>query len=224
MSFHIENDIILKYHTYPEAKMFEFIAKNIYIFWILVMLFLYLYHVGGDDIIFFRKKKYNIDPKAAEKLEEALKKVAKQRNYEVMGPVTVEFEGETHTFDGLLLGTSGTMAISLQPQIGQIYGDLSSDEWAQIWKGDRKTFANPVKAMEGNVKLLRDIYRAEGVKFGTSRNLVVFTNNNCDVAVNRNTPACHVTNLEDKLKEMKFITDGSADIEGMKAAIEKYKK
>ncbi len=204
--------------------MFELIANNIYIFWILVMLFGYLYLVGGDDIVFFRKKKYDIDPKAAEKLADTLNKLAKKKEYTVIGPVTVEFGGETHTFDSLLLGTSGTMVFNLQPQIGQIYGDLSSDEWTQLWNNERKTFANPVKAMDGNAKFLRDIYHAEGVKFGTSQNLVVFTNRNCDVAVARKTPACHVTNLEEKLKEMNFITDGSADIAGMKAAIEKYTK
>ena len=52
--------------------MFEFIANNIYIFWLLVLIFLYLYIVGGDDIIFFRKKKYAVDPKANEKLNSEL--------------------------------------------------------------------------------------------------------------------------------------------------------
>lgn len=204
--------------------MFEFIANNIYIFWILVLLFGYLYFMGGDDIIFFRKKKHDIDPKAAEKLNNALSKFARTRGYSVMGPVTVEFEGVEHHFDALLFGTSGTMAVSLQPQIGQIYGDLTSEEWAKIWNKERTTFASPVLAMEGNIKFLRDIYRAEGVKFGISQNLVVFTNKNCDVIVSRNTPACHVDNLDKKMADMKFISDNGANIEGMKAAIEKYAK
>ena len=204
--------------------MFEFIANNIYIVWILVMLFGYLYIVGGDDIVFFRKKKHENDPKAGEKLASAMTKFARSRGYEIMGPVTVEFEGVEHHFDALMFGTSGTLAVSLQPQIGQIYGDLSGEEWAKIWNNERTTFPSPVLAMADYPKFLRDIYRAEGVKFGINQNLVVFTNKNCDVIVSRNTPACHVDNLAQKLNDMKYVADSGANIAGMKAAIEKYTK
>ena len=204
--------------------MFEFIANNIYIFWILVLLFGYLYFVGGDDIIFFRKKKYDIDPKANEKLADALKKFVRSRDFDVMGPATVEFEGQTVSFDSLLLTYAGSVALKVQPEIGEIYSELSTEEWTVIHNGQRGKMANPLKSMDNWEKVLREFYRKEGVKAGDPQRLVVFTNNNCNLVASRHTPACHVVDLERKLGEMKATTDNSANVQAMKAAIEKYIK
>ena len=35
--------------------MLRFIADKAYVFWILLMLFAYLYYMGGEDIVFFRQ-------------------------------------------------------------------------------------------------------------------------------------------------------------------------
>ena len=203
--------------------MFEFIANNAYIFWIIVCIFVYLYHVGGDDIIFFRKKQYDNDPKAGEKLAEALNKFIRSRDFSVMGPTTIEFEGREYSFDSLLFTYSGVTAFSLQPQIGETYAELTSEEWATLWQGNRTTFANPLLKMEDNDKLFREIFRSEGVKYGKSQNMVVFTNDKANVVASRNVPVCHVIDMDKKLTD-KCLADNGANIEGMKAAIEKYKK
>lgn len=203
--------------------MFEFIANNAYIFWILVCIFVYLYTIGGDDIIFFRKKKYDIDPKSAEKLAAALNKFTRSRDFVVMGPTTIEFEGQEYSFDALMLTYSGLAVFSQQPQIGETYADLSGEEWVTIWQGKRTASANPLMAMENNEKLFREIFRGEGIKYGKTQNFVVFTNPDANVVASRNVPVCHVDDLDKKLSD-KVLADSGANIEGMKAAIEKYKK
>lgn len=202
--------------------MFELFANNAYIFWIIVCVFFYLYHIGGDDIVFFRKKQYDIDPKASEKLTDALNKFTRSRDFAVMGPTTIEVDGVEYSFDALLFTYAGVTAFSLQPQIGETYAELTSEEWATIWNG-RTTFANPLLKMEGNEKLFREIFRKEGVKYGNSQNMVVFTNDKANVVASRNVPVCHIIDLDKKLAD-KCLADNGANINGMKAAVEKYKK
>ena len=204
--------------------MFEFIANNAYIFWILVCIFLYLYVVGGDDIIFFRKKKHEIDPKAAEKISSELNKFARSRDCVVMGPATIEFEGKEFSYDALLLSYAGTFVIAKQAEIGEVYAELTTAEWPIKWNGQRNTVANPLNAMKDGEKLLRELYRAEGCKYGTTNSVVVFTNKNANVVAQRNVPVCHVVDLGKKLADMKATADNGASLEAMKAAIEKYSK
>ena len=204
--------------------MFEFIANNAYIFWILVCIFLYLYFVGGDDIIFFRKKKHAVDPKSAEKINSELAKFARSRDCVVMGPATIEFEDKKFSYDALLLSYAGTYVIAKQPEIGEVYAELTTAEWPIKWNGQRNTVANPLDAMKDGEKLLRELYRAEGCKYGTTNSIVVFTNKNANVVAQRNVPVCHVVDLGKKLADMKATADNGAAIEAMKAAIEKYSK
>ena len=204
--------------------MFEFIANNAYIFWILVCIFLYLYVVGGDDIIFFRKKKHEVDPKANDKLSGELAKFARSRDSVVMGPTTIEFNGKEYSFDGLLITYAGTFVISCLPQIGEFYAELTTAEWTRLWNGKRESIANPLPEMRENEKLFREIYRAEGCKFGETNSVVVFTNKNANVVASRTMPVCHVVDLGKKLADMKATADNGAAIEAMKAAIEKYSK
>ncbi len=204
--------------------MFEFIANKAYIFWILVCIFLYLYVVGGDDIIFFRKKKHAIDPKANEKLNSELAKFARSRDSVVMGPATIEVDGKEYSYDALLLTYAGTYIFSVQPQIGEFYAELTTSEWSSLWNGNRSSVANPLPAMKDNEKLFRDIYRAEGCKYGETHSMVVFTNKNANVVASRTMPVCHVTDLGKKLADVKATTDNGANIQAMKAAIEKHIK
>ena len=204
--------------------MFEFIANNIYIFWLLVLIFLYLYIVGGDDIIFFRKKKYAVDPKANEKLNSELAKFARTRGCEVMGPATIEFEGKEFSYDALLLTYAGTFVFSAQPQIGDIYTEITAKEWKIQYNGESSTVANPLPAMKEVEKMLREMYRDAGCKYGTTNSIVVFTNKNANVVASRNMPACHVVDLGKKLAEMKATTDNGAAIKEMRSAIEKHIK
>ena len=204
--------------------MFEFIANNAYIFWILVCIFLYLYIVGGDDIIFFRRKKHEIDPKAGEKVTGELAKFARSRDCVVMGPATIEFDGKEFSYDALLLTYAGTYIFTHKAEIGEVYAELTAAEWAHRWNGERTKIANPLPSMKEGEKLLREMYRAEGCKYGTTESIVVFTNKNANVVAQRNVPVCHVVDLSKKLADMKATADNGANMEIMKVAIEKHIK
>ncbi len=204
--------------------MLQFLAENLYIVPIMGIMFMMLYMLGGEDIIFFRRKHYAIDPKSEEKLIKALNKFVRGRDFKVMGRTTIEFKGSTHTFDAILLSYFGAIGFTAAPQGGDIYGELNDEEWAAIFQGRRTAFYSPVMAMNGSVKTLKDIFRAEKVKCGNVESMAVFTNKEANVAVARSLPACHVSNLETRLTTPKYLADNGSDIDGMKAALEKYSK
>ena len=45
--------------------MLEFLASRAYVFWILVLIFVYLYQMGGEDIIFSERKDTKLTLKPA---------------------------------------------------------------------------------------------------------------------------------------------------------------
>lgn len=211
-------------YNHPEEKMLEILASYLPYILILACIFMFLYYMGGDDIIFFRRKKYAVDPNAQKSLMGAVNKFARMRDFTVMGPTTLEFGGQSYSFDAILLSYYGTVAFKTVPFAGDVYGDGDKDEWVRIFEGVRKNFANPVKASSGSVRLFRDIYRREKVKGGLSETMIVFTNRDANVAVSRSLPVCHVNDLDAKLTGAKFIADNNADIPAMKRALEKYIK
>ena len=205
--------------------MLRTIAQFAYIVPIMGMLFMLLYLVGGEDIIFYRRKKYEIDPKSDENLLKALEKYSRTRDCKILGRTTLEFDGYTYTYDAIMVSYFGTIAFAAEPYAGDIYGELNEDQWLAIFQGDRKRILNPLTAMNGTAKLFRDIYRAEGVKkYGQTETMAVFTNKDSNVAVARNAAACHVSNLAARLSEGKYITDNGTNIEEMVAALAKYTK
>lgn len=204
--------------------MLRTIAENAYIVPIMALMFMLMYMVGGEDVIFFRKKHEAVDPKAAEKLDSALKKFVRARDYQIMGRTTLEYNGSTYTFDALLLSYYGVIAFTAAPQGGDIYGELNDEEWVAIFQGSRTRFYSPIMAHAGAAKVIKEIFRAEKVKGGQFESMAVFTNNDANVAVARSLPACHVKDLREKLSSPKYLADNGADIAGMKAALEKYTK
>ena len=203
--------------------MLQFIANNIYIVLVLIIVFTFLWIMGGEDIVFFRKKKYPIDPNANETLQRAVDRFAAPREYRVLGPTTIEFEGETHYFDAILLSLYGTVAFKAAPWGGEIYGDPGEETWLQVFEGARRRFDDPTKDLAGVAKFFRDIYRAEKVKYGKTDAMVVFTNKKTVVAVPRTAPVCTADDLGTRL-EKNYLADNSADIAGMRRAIDKYTK
>lgn len=202
--------------------MLEFLANNLVYFFILACLFLFLYYMGGEDIIFFRRKKHAVDPHAEKNLMTALNRYARVRDFTVMGPVTLEFGGESYSFDAILLSFFGTIAFKTVPYAGDVYGE--GDDWVRIFQGERKNFDNPLASSAGCVKFFRDLYRRENVKFGHSEAMAVFTNKDANVAVARTLPVCHVRDLADRLTGSKYNADNGADIAAMRRALEKYIK
>lgn len=205
--------------------MLRTIARFAYVVPVMGLMLMLLYIMGGEDIIFFRRKKYEVDPKADEKLMDALTKFARSRGFKVLGRTTLEFGGSTYTFDAILISYFGTIAFNAEGYAGDIYGEQNGDEWVAIFEGKRTRFLNPLVAMNGSSRLFRDIYRAEGLsKFGQTDAMAVFTNKECNVAVSRSASACHINNLAARLGEGKFITDNGVNVDEMAAALAKYTK
>lgn len=204
--------------------MLRFIAENAYVVAIMAIIFMYMYSFAGEDIIFFRKKHYAIDPKANEKLEKELAKFVRTRDYKVMGRTTLEFGGTTYTFDAIMFSYYGTICFTAAPQAGDIYGDINSEDWAAIWQGRRTPFYSPIMAQNGSVKMLKDLYRTEKVKCGHTETMVVFTNPDANVAVARSLPVCHLRDLTATIGATKYLADNGADITDMMEAVKKYVK
>ena len=204
--------------------MLEFIARNAYVVPVMACIFLYMYAFAGEDLIFFRKKHYAIDPEANERLEKELSKFIRTKDYKLMGRTTVEFGGTTYTFDAIMFSYFGTICFTAAPHAGDIYGEIGSEDWVAIWQGDRTRFYSPVMAQNGAIKMLKDLYRAEKVKAGTTETMVVFTNKDANVAVARSMPVCHINELPKTLSASKYLADNGSDIDAMMAAVKKYTK
>ncbi len=204
--------------------MLRFIAENSYIIMILICIFVGLYAFGGEDLVFFRKKHYETDPDTNKNLEEALAKFNRGRDFEVLGKTTLEYNGKAYTYDAILLSYYGAVVFGAMPQAGEIYADLNDKEWVSVWQKTRKTFPSPVEVLNENAKVLKDLFRDEKVKAGYSDVMAVFTNKDAIVAVSKVLPACHAKKLNEKLTSAKYLADNGANINGMKAAIEKYRK
>lgn len=203
--------------------MLQFLAKNLYLVVILIILFTFLYIMGGDDIVFFRRKKYPMDPKATENLRRVLDRFASSRDYKVLGPTTLEFGGQMHHFDAILLSLYGTVAFKAAPWAGEIYADPGEETWLQVFEGRRGRFDDPTKSLEGVGRFFRDLYRSEGVKYGRTDSMVVFTDRKVSVAVSKMLPVCMISDLNARM-ERDYLADHGADIAGMKLALEKYTK
>lgn len=204
--------------------MLEFLSKYLYLVLIIIAFFMMLYFLGGEDIVYFRKKKYNYDIKGEEKLIKALNRFAKIRSFTVLGKTTIAYGEKEYTFDGILLCYFGTIAFSVDGHGGEIYGSDGEEKWTQIFEEKKSKIQNPVSAMNGAERLFREIYRTEKAKFGQIETMVVYTNDYCSVAVPKSLPVCHVRDLVKKLESKKYLADNGADIDAMKAAIEKYSK
>ena len=195
---------------------------------VLVVLYIFGYYFDtsgdGNIFVFFRKKKHQYDPKSAEKVETVLNKFARLRGYEVLGRTTIEFGGTTFTFDNIIIGFYGTIAFNICAHGGDIYGDVTSEKWVQIYKDKRYEFDSPIKTLNGSIKMLKDLYRTEGVKCGNTETMNVFTDDFVNIALARSLPVCHVKDLGKKLDASKYLADNGANIEAMKAALAKYTK
>ena len=130
--------------------MLEFLAKYLYLVLIIIAFFMMLYFLGGEDIVYFRKKKYNYDIKGEEKLIKALNRFAKIRSFTVLGKTTIAYGEKEYTFDGILLCYFGTIAFSVDGHGGEIYGSDGEEKWTKTAREDntfKRNQADPQKTI-----------------------------------------------------------------------------
>ena len=153
----------------------------------------------------------------------AIKKAAGIKGFEVMGKTTVAFGGQQFTFDAILLGYYGTIAVKANYESGEIYGSHKDESWCAVSAEGKKTyFENPLDSLMGCTRLFKDLYTEERVKFGMSDSFVVFADKKAKVFTGKKLEVYTLDKLGEKLTSEKYTRDNGADINAMKAALEKY--
>ena len=153
----------------------------------------------------------------------AVKKFAGLKGFEVLEKTTLSFGGEEFTFDAILLGFFGTIAIKANYAGGEVYGGYKDENWCSVDADDTKTyFANPVTETNGSVRFFKDLYAAEKTKCGMADSFIVFAGKKTKVFSDKRCDVYTMDTLSEKLNGEKYAKDNGADIDAMKAALAKY--
>lgn len=170
----------------------------------------------------FKKKARTSDNRGNANLTKTIKRFAALKSFEVLPKTTIEYAGTQYTFDAILLGYFGTIAINALNLSGEIYGQTNDEKWVQVVDGKRAEFANPVKELNGCIRFFKDMYRAEKIKYGNADSEAVFTSKKVQLYSGKSSAAITIDKLYAKLNATKYLQDNGADIPAMKAVIEKY--
>lgn len=176
---------------------------------------------GVVDISKFTNKKEKQE-KLYASLTKSLRRFGTLKSYEVLGKTTLKFEDETHTFDAILLGYFGTIAVTADYHTGEIYGQTNDERWTCIFNNEKTYFPNPLTETNGTVRFFKDIYKTEKIKSGNVDSVVIFASKKSSLFTGKNNSVITIDDINNKLGASKYITDNGADIEAMKKAIEKY--
>ncbi len=160
--------------------------------------------------------------KLASSLIKALNRLGTMKSYDVLGKTTLKFGEETFTFDAILLGYFGTIAVKADYHSGDIYGQTNDETWTCVSDGEKTYFPNPIKSTNGTMRFFKEIYKAEKVKSGNVDSVVIFASKKANLFTGKNSPVISISNINQKLGITKYITDNGADIEAMKKALQKY--
>ena len=162
------------------------------------------------------------EDKMASSFMHAIKKAAGIKGFEVLGKTTLSFGGEEFTFDAILLGYYGTIAVKANYECGEIYGNNKDEMWCAISNGKKTYFANPFDSLVGTTRFFKELYTAERARFGMSDSFVVFADKKAEVFTGKKLEVYTLDKLSEKLTSEKYARDNGADINAMKAALEKY--
>lgn len=177
---------------------------------------------AGDSNFFKNKQKKD---GAESSFHRTLRRIATLKNFEVMENVALEFEGEKYSFDAVLLSGYGTIGIKASYEKGDIYGGVNDVNWLCVPNttlSHKEYFANPVKEISGSVRFFKDLYKTEKVKGGSADSFVLFPFSKTTLYLGKNTPAYTLADAQNVLSEHKYCVNNNADVQAMKAALEKY--
>ncbi len=152
-----------------------------------------------------------------------IRRFADLKGFEVLGKTTLSFGGEQFSFDAILLGFFGTIAIKANYAGGEVYGSYKDEKWCTVDENGKKTyFESPVTQLNGSVRFFKDLYAAEKAKCGFTDSFTVFAGKKTKIFADKRCEVYTTENLGEKLAGDKYAKDHSADINAMKAALEKY--
>ncbi len=169
------------------------------------------------------KKKDESESSMNSSFMRTVKKFAGLKGFEVLGKTTLSFGGEEFTFDAILLGFFGTIAIKANYAGGEVYGSYKDENWCTVDANGKKTyFKSPVTELNGSVRFFKDLYAAEKAKCGMADSFIVFAGKKTKVFSDKRCEVYTMDNLYEKLTSEKYAKDNGANIDAMKAALAKY--
>ena len=201
----------------------DFILIAMFVGLVFILTFAALALYSGDKNFFKNRQKEN---SAKSAFTRAMHRAATFKDFELIEDITVEFEGEKFSFDTILLSTYGTVGIKACYAKGDIYGGVNDVNWLCVPNttiSKKEYFENPVRSLSGSVRFFKELYKAEKVKCGSADSFVVFPYSKTTLYLGKNTPAYTLNQAQDILGEHKYCINNNADVEAMKAALEKYR-
>lgn len=189
---------------------------------VLLIVFASIALFAGDKDFFKNRQNKN---SAVAAFSRSIHRAAAFKNFEVVENITLEFDGQKYSFDAVLLSAYGTIGLKASYTKGDIYGGVNDVNWLCVPKttiSHKEYFENPAREISGSVKFFKELYKAEKVKGGSSDSFVVFPFAKTQLYLGKNTPAYKVEDLQKVLSEHKYSINNGADVQAMKAALEKY--
>ena len=206
------------------SNFFTFVLENpdrvIITAVLIIMAFALLYFIGGDSIIFFRRKEQEDAGRNTKKIEPVIKRFANAKGYKVFTDITIANKNATATFDIVLVGAFGVLCINTNGLGGEIYGTAKDDEWLKIFEGERKHFPNPLDENSKNTGVLRSALSERGHKPKFFESLLVFTQGKTEVNAPTSLPYAYPNDMRDFINQPKFTINNKVDIDAVYTAIE----
>lgn len=171
--------------------------------------------------------KKNVDPaklpddehKGANGVISTLRRNASLNEYQLVSPVSISGSRGTTDLDAVLVGWFGVLGVKCLGYGGTVYGSEAEDEWVQNIDGGRRTFQNPLRVAEQNVRVLREQLLAKKQKNVPIECVVVFTGKKTQLALPRSTGHYTVKDFSTYLKSSRFDEDKKVDTAAVAAAL-----
>lgn len=147
-----------------------------------------------------------------------LRRFAATNDFEVIAPVSIEGERGQADLDAVLVGWFGVLGVKCLGYEGTVYGNGADAEWTQVNKGSRRTFANPLRVAQQNVRVLRERALQQGLRSLPVECIVVFTGKKTQLAMPRTLPYQTSKTLSSFLNSAHFAEDNKVDTQKAAAA------
>ncbi len=200
-------------------------ASFITIALVLVLTIAFALLIYGQSFNVFGKKrlKSESDSKATASLLAALKRHTRLKDFTLLEKTNLTFNGKTYSFDAIIIGYFGCLAIKSVDKNGDIYAEYAAENWVQIIDNKRIEFKSPVIENAGSIKFLKDIFKEEKVKSGLVDSTVVLSGKGVNPILHKTISYNTIKTLLSALTTDKYTGDNGVEVKLMEEAILKYK-
>ena len=153
-----------------------------------------------------------------------LKSFAKPRKFEVLSELKINYKGEEHTFDNILLGEFGVLILTRFDKAGELYGNVSDQNFVLI---DRKNKRIPCENLQNKAEkgetLLRKIVSDNKIYNVKIESAIIIENKNCKPMITVEKEVFDLKSLKKHLAQPKFDTDNKMDVNAVISALTQNK-